>query len=1327
MKYSLLAIIISLLSFNVLGKEKLVFSCDFSNKYTPQVSVQSCLQSASNVKIVDVNNKKVLRVGKKIGSKAGRLSYFFPKKVKLASLPNHMHPFPMRYGKLNFRFRPVDWKLKDPGYNMLLRMEGPRGTLLHVVYICPKGVPSIQVAYGQQKNPAIGKGEIPVIYPFTKLDTTKEWHDIIVSWNPEEVNLTVDNNKVAMSTKNLAYPEKDFYAERIYLGYGLSSLSLGETDIANLKIWSVEPKAKSSSKQDRYPLLTVNTMPEPVIDGKVTAKEWNNVSKYSGFLKLPKLNQSEYQPIVQIGYDQKNLYFSIASFGHKRLPLTRETIRDSRVWKDDSIELYFATESKKDEFYHLVINHNGTIYDEHYQKNKNQATRVAWNCKNIKTATLVNGSTWNTEIAIPFESIGMKTPKAGDKILFNLCENIIGSGYYSLSSVKTRFSEYPKFGILKFGDKNSPVINFSKLGKLYLGDAAFNCSVSGKTPAQLAVSAKRYDQTADTEFALFSEIAQVNNKAKVCFKANAEKLKKNGIIYANLRQKGQIIYAGRFFYESTSTAEIENIRRQIVNNKNYLRVITTHMANPNNKLKLFVTNQNGKQLVEKIVPITGMKQTTNIDINNLLPGNYLLKGVILNKDGANLKALESREFTVYNKVVPWQDFAKKNIRQDHVPAPWTNLVVKQSKQNITVSLWNRVYTFSNKSLFAEQIKTSNINLLTKPVQLLLNLNNKVYPINKIEQTIVSKTPKKVVIKSVAKLFNNSNITVVANIDYDGFIWYQTTLNVPNNSSLDKLSILFSMDKKYSTLLNCGFRDLQNTGYTPNYWNKSLEGISGPFWVGMEKGGLSLGIESTENWSNKLVTNQAEVIKGKQGTNIVINIADMPIKIKPNTSYGFYLHPTPVRPRPQGFRELRTQDWFSHNRAAANSKTYYPTNFSWWTTTWYYQGHPDWAVNYSEIKKVSQRLPKEYARNGKFFNFDNLDRSKTRTAWYATYSSVGRNAPEVIWNGEQWYAGARERLYGNTFYGYNMDMIEVCKLSDYCDFFLWKFDQAKKAKPVIDGLYFDLWGPSACDRKDHNHGYTDNKGIRKSTYPVREHRKWLELVYLYCKEKANNAPIVCHVSGATAHIAGYSFADYLLDGELWFDKLAQDRSYKSMTLDMARSEILPHIWGPGVIWLSELHRAKGYVPADQQKTWSLSPWAMRHFSGLLLLHDVLPDRTSLFETARKIYLALDKFNLKDSDIYLPYWEICGISGSNDGKNTAITGYLKKDKSKLLLVVFNNFDYQLNAKVNLDVKKIFGKNRKVNVTDLETGKKLFNNVDNFTIPVSQRNFRLLEVAF
>ncbi|MBR2439675.1 MAG: hypothetical protein IKB25_05730 [Lentisphaeria bacterium] len=1319
------AILTSLFVSGLTAADKLVFSCDFSNGYKPQESVQPLRIDPARVQIVDIPGGKALRIGKKEGKRAGRVNYLLTKTVNAKTLVNNMHPYPLRFGKLQFRFRPVGWTLKDSGYNMLLRMEGPKGNLLHVIYLRPKGVPSIQVAYGQQKNPNIGKGEIPLIYPYTKLDPNKEWHDVTVKWNPQTIELNIDGNTVSMSTKTLAYPQSDFYAENMYLGYGLSNLSLGETDITDLKIWATEPEEDTSKKKSRFPELTVNPMPEPVIDGVIADSEWKNVSSYTGFLKLPKNNLTEHQPVVKIGYDKKNLYIAFQSNGHSRTPLMNQSARDSRVWKDDCIELYFAKEGDKGNFYQIVLNHAGAVFDQYSQSGKSAAECSSWNCAGLKTATKVSNGVWCTETAVPFAALGIPSPEYGKTLLFNIGEGLIGTGYFSLASVKVRFAEFERFGILKFGNEDSPVIDFSDVGGLFRGEAEFRCGVSGKSPVQMEVSAKRYDQTADTEFALFSELVPVQKVPSICFRADSGKLKKNGILYTKLLQQGKTIYSSRFFYEAAMTAEIENIRREVRNGKNYFRITTAQMNDGKSKLHLTLTGLNGVKKAENTVAVTASKQISYLDISKVAPGKYKLGGALLDKNGKAYQKFPERDVIVYGKQTPWKGFVRKNIRTDYVPAPWTPLKVKKSGEQIQVSCWNRVYTFGKGSLFAEQITTAGIPLLKTPVKLFLKQNGKKIEISGITQKIISSGDRNVVIESIGSIADGGKITVRIEIEYDGFIWNQVTADVKKGASLDRFYLQADIPKQYSTLLNCGFRDLQNTGRTPEYWSKSLEGISGPFWVGMEKGGLSFGIESAENWSNKTITTQAEVIRGKNETNIRLNFVDVPVKVKKNLSYGFYIHPTPVRPRPQGFRKLRAQDWITHNKTAVVSNTFYPTNFSWWITTFYYQGHPDWAVETEDIKKNSLRLQKEYTRNKHAYQFRTLDKKFARSAWYAAYSSIGRNAPEVIWNGDDWFAGPQERLYGNTLYGYDMDMIEVCKTEDYCDFYLWRFDQTKKGKQVVDGLYFDLWGASSCNRKDHNHGYVTADGIRRPVHPIREHRKWLELIYLYCKESADNAPIVCHVSGATAHISGYSYADYLLDGELWFDQLAKDRSYKSMPLDMARAEILTHIWGPGVIWLSELHRAKGYVPASLQKTWALEPWAMRHFSAILLLHDSIPDRTSLFETARHIWYALDRFHLEDQDIFLPYWESCGISGDNDGKNSAVTAYLKKKENRMMLVVFNNRDQKVNSKIKLDVRKIFGFDGKIKVSDLETGKMLITGKTEFSVPVGKRNFRLLQV--
>ena len=64
--------------------------------------------------------------------------------------------------------------------------------------------------------------------------------------------------------------------------------------------------------------------------------------------------------------------------------------------------------------------------------------------------------------------------------------------------------------------------------------------------------------------------------------------------------------------------------------------------------------------------------------------------------------------------------------------------------------------------------------------------------------------------------------------------------------------------------------------------------------------------------------------------------------------------------------------------------------------------------------------------------------------------------------------------------------------------------------------------------------------------------------------------------------------------------------------------------------------------------------------------------------------------------------------------------------MMLVVFNNHDRSRNISIKLDLKKIFGIDGVAEISDLETGKVLASGVNPFTVPVGQRNFRLLHVV-
>ena len=98
---------------------------------------------------------------------------------------------------------------------------------------------------------------------------------------------------------------------------------------------------------------------------------------------------------------------------------------------------------------------------------------------------------------------------------------------------------------------------------------------------------------------------------------------------------------------------------------------------------------------------------------------------------------------------------------------------------------------------------------------------------------------------------------------------------------------------------------------------------------------------------------------------------------------------------------------------------------------------------------------------------------------------------------------------------------------------------------------------------------------------------------------------------------------------------------------------------------------------------------------------------------------------EDDVILPYWKkSTGISGDSDGKHVAVTGFLKKNK-KLLLIVLNNQDRDSGIRIKLDMMKLFGRNVPVSVFDLEQKTELYRGKADFSIPVTIRNFRLLEV--
>ena len=1316
----IIAIIFGLLAVVCQGTDKLVFACNFSNGFTPQVCVRPYKIYNKNTQIINIPEGKALRFGKQSDGSLTRLTYCIKNSAKLAKLKNWELPFPMRFGRMEFRFRPVDWELGEPPFNMLLAITGPLKTNLHITYTRPStGIPSIQAAYGQNGGDLPGKGQRLSLYPFIALDKSRKWHTVKFEWTPAMLKLTVDGKEEIISTRDIAYPKNKFYGTQLMIGAVTGNMLRGLTDLADLKIYLTLPEANKNVKTAaRYPKAPATPMSTPVIDGIISRGEWSNATTLSGFKSLPKGNFSQHQPVVRIGYDKEKLYLAITSDGHDTIPRSRHTTHDTNLWEDDNFELHIDPSPQTPDHFQIIVNHSGAVFDQHLQPATSFDKCRSWNCAGLKTATGHKGKKWTMELAIPFTSLGTKAPQANAEWLFNVCETLPGIGLYSLAGVQHSYGEHEKLGVLRFRDASAPHLVLEDFGNLANGKAEFRFGADPISNGKVEVSAKRYDETAQTEFPLFSEKQQLTSQVRPVFVAGTDKLGKTGVLYVNLFDDGEQIYSGRFRYEISEDAEIEFLRRVVKNNKNFLKVQSAQAATPGYKLNFEIKNSAGNIVRSHIAKVKSMRQKTLIPLANLAKGDYTISFSLLDGNGNKVKTAEARHFAVYGENPPWKACTLGISNQ--VPPPWIPLEVLEKNGTITVKCWNRIYTFSSRSMFLEQVRSGNTDYLAKPVKLLLTANGITQKLDAIVAQILSHNAKHAQITMTGEAAGWGKIKVTASIDYDGFIWYDLELLPQKAGKINQLAIALELPETASTLLNSGYRNLVNTGYTPKHWNKKLDDMFGPFWIGNESGGLSFGIESAAHWSNHDAGHQATLRRNGGNAHVVLHPVDTDLKIKKRLCYGFYIHPTPVRPRPRPFRTLRSNMYFAHLRDKMAGKGY-PENLSWWTATHRYQGYPLWETTPEGIAQWEQRF---HVPHRKWNNFNGLPSKNYRTAWYATYSSIARNAPETIWYGETWRAGDQDKLYGDTLYGYYEDMITVCKTNDYINFYLWRYDRTRRKDPKIDGIYFDLMQFPACTRVDHHHGYIGKDGVRHPTWNLREHRKFLERIYTYCKLEANNAPVVVHMSGATARIAGFSFADYYLDGELWSNVLVQARSYKEMKLDQFRAEVLPAIYGPAFIWISQLYRLPAFVPATQRKEWRVEPWAERHMAGLLLLHEIVPDRTSQFDTAYQIWQALDRFGFAENDLMLPYWRHDqGIGGNSDADNTAVTGYLKANE-KIMLVVFNNYDTAESVKITLDTRKLFKGSGNIEVRDLEHQKDVYQGKPEFIVNVAKRSFLLLE---
>ena len=186
------------------------------------------------------------------------------------------------------------------------------------------------------------------------------------------------------------------------------------------------------------------------IDDGVTLK-WQEINPTSMFFDYHKKEVAIVQTSCRMVYDNRNLYLQVIC--QEPNPASIKTackVHDGSVWKDDCVEIFLDPSRSHKKYFQFVSNALG-VMAEGYRAGAGKKFVKEWDGAWKVTASVLKDS-WVCEVEIPFDSLNVSTPKAGEIWGSNICRERHSGNVFELSSwsLAKNFHNPRKFGRLVF-------------------------------------------------------------------------------------------------------------------------------------------------------------------------------------------------------------------------------------------------------------------------------------------------------------------------------------------------------------------------------------------------------------------------------------------------------------------------------------------------------------------------------------------------------------------------------------------------------------------------------------------------------------------------------------------------------------------------------------------------------------------------------------------------------------------------------------------------------------------------------------------------------------
>lgn len=823
------------------------------------------------------------------------------------------------------------------------------------------------------------------------------------------------------------------------------------------------------------PAVTVRQIPAPPAITELPApNKWGECSSFTGFLSFPDLKMASQDLTVLTGYDQEKFYFLCLIPTRKDENWNCPTRKrdDMQLYRDKLVLEWFFYSEQDSRLRRIAINGAGSIVDslegsERWNGNWQIATGNTEAGQNLKSLFPLPENFIYIAGALPWADLDFQAVP-GNEMRFNLF--LCGNYNLSFAPIDNSALDKRNFASLKLVAADAPAVAVYRLGDLLHGNIRFfgkmfntvgEFDAIGVSPGTRLKVVTGYDEVAGVLENIKKELppkplsfeqALRDSRIKLLdltVKSNKQTL---------LRLNGPVTVESGILLKAAAYPSQQKIR---------FTLDYPHFKSPSTCV-LTIKDAAGTLVNSTQIPLKSTSSEYVWDYSGRSPGKYSAECRLASPEIFCREELEipSEPEWLHNKI---------GITEK-VLIPFEPL----SRQGNQVSMWHRAYQWDKNSILFNY-QAGGRNPLLKSPTLNIRSGNKLHIIPLDDFTITSETAARMEFSAGGRQ-GNFEVSIDGWVEYDGLCWHRLKIN--SSETIDAMYLEFNFKREagmYKLLTPVRNQD----GKIPD--GRTVYPWQVYFWVGNPEGGIGFISESMRNWNTSRKAPAFELIADARQTVWRINLIGS--RLKPvNYDIEFGLQVTPVKPLPQDYHSLMTNNWDKNSKSIFN-RLGQANDF---TTIWYQHNCP-YMKSFCDPAGVDYRMLKEAVENAQAKNIPAIP-------YFAPISFTENNdRPEhKIFHAEWIQEPLRHWKIKDDI------QARACLNSSFQNWTIWQMRQVVR-NTRCNGLYFDGAWPVECSNASHGCGWVDAQGVRQPTYAVLATREFLKRIAVMLEEETTSFP------------------------------------------------------------------------------------------------------------------------------------------------------------------------------------------------------------------------------